>query len=61
MRDNSADNFIPTLQTVGNMVTLVTLLFLAFLLFIFWIANLSGTRQLPITVDAASPGPRVSA
>jgi len=52
MQDNSPDNFIPTLQTVGNMVTLVTLLFLAFLLFIFWIANLSGTRQLPpLTAD----------
>jgi len=59
VRDNSADNFIPTLQTVGNMVTLVTLLFLAFLLFIFWIANLSGTRQLPITVDADAAGARV--
>ena len=54
MPDTSADNFIPTLQTVGNMVTLVTLLFLAFLLFIFWIANLSGTRQLPVTTDAGS-------
>ena len=59
VRDNSSDNFIPTLQTVGNMVTLVTLLFLAFLLFIFWIANLSGTRQLPITVDADAAGARV--
>jgi len=36
------------------MVTLVTLLFLAFLLFIFWIANLSGTRQLPVAADAGS-------
>jgi len=51
MPDNSPDNFIPTLQTVGNMVTLATLLFLSFLLFIFWIANLSGTRQLPIAAD----------
>jgi len=55
MQDNSPDNFIPTLQTVGNMVTLVTLLFLAFLLFIFWIANLSGTRQLPPLAAARSP------
>jgi hypothetical protein len=47
MKDNSADNFIPTLQTVGNMVTFATLLFLAFLLFIFWIANLSGVKQVP--------------
>jgi len=55
MQDNSPDNFIPTLQTVGNMVTLVTLLFLAFLLFIFWIANLSGTRQLPPLAADRSP------
>lgn len=47
MKDNSPDNFIPPLQTVGNMVTAITLLFLIFVLFIFWIANLSGTRQLP--------------
>ena len=47
MKDNSPDNFIPPLATVGNVVTGVTLLFLVFLLFIFWIANLSGTRQAP--------------
>jgi hypothetical protein len=47
MKDNSADNFIPTLQHVGNMVTLVTVLFLIFLLFIFWVANLSGVKQVP--------------
>jgi len=47
MKDNSPDNFIPTLATVGNMVTGITLLFLAFVLFIFWIANLSGSRQVP--------------
>jgi cytochrome bd-type quinol oxidase subunit 1 len=47
MKDNSPDNFIPALATVGNVVTGVTLLFLVFLLFIFWIANLSGTRQVP--------------
>ena len=47
MKDNSPDNFIPPLATVGNMVTGITLLFLAFVLFIFWISNLSGTRQLP--------------
>ena len=54
MPDNSPDNFIPTMQTVGNMVTLVTFLFLAFLLFIFWIANLSGTRQLPLSAGRSS-------
>jgi cytochrome bd-type quinol oxidase subunit 1 len=47
VKDNSADNFIPTLQHVGNMVTFVTMLFLMFLLFIFWVANLSGVKQVP--------------
>ena len=47
MKDNSADNFIPTLQHVGNMVTFTTVLFLIFLLFIFWVANLSGVKQVP--------------
>jgi cytochrome bd-type quinol oxidase subunit 1 len=51
MKDNSADNFIPTLQTVGNMVTFATVLFLCFLLFIFWIANLSSTRQITPAVE----------
>ncbi len=48
MKDNSADNFIPTLQHVGNMVTFVTVLFLMFLLFIFWVANLSSVKQVPV-------------
>ena len=52
MKDNSPDNFIPELATVGNMVTGITLLFLTFVLFIFWIANLSGTRQLPPVAQA---------
>ena len=47
VKDNSVDNFIPTLQHVGNMVTFVTVLFLMFLLFIFWIANLSDVKQVP--------------
>jgi hypothetical protein len=47
MKDNSADNFIPTLKHVGNMVTFTTVLFLMFLLFIFWVANLSGVKQVP--------------
>jgi hypothetical protein len=51
MKDNSPDNFIPPLQTVGNMVTAVTLLFLVFVLFIFWIANLSDTKQVPPATD----------
>jgi cytochrome bd-type quinol oxidase subunit 1 len=52
--NNSPDNFIPTLQTVGNMVTLATVLFLLFLLFIFWVANLSSTTQIPPIPDDKS-------
>ncbi len=45
MKDNSPDNFIPTIGYAGNMMTGVTLLFLLFVLFIFWISHLYGTRQ----------------
>jgi len=45
MKDNSPDNFIPTIGYAGNMMTGVTLLFLVFVLFIFWIANLSTQKQ----------------
>jgi cytochrome bd-type quinol oxidase subunit 1 len=61
MKDNSADNFIPTLQTVGNMVTFATVLFLIFLLFIFWIANLSSVNQIPpIAASGRVPGEAVA-
>jgi len=39
MKDNSPDNYIPTIGYAGNMVTLVTVLFLLGLLFMFWIAD----------------------
>lgn len=45
MKDNSVDNFIPTIAYAGNMITLVTILFLLCVLFMFWVANLSGSRQ----------------
>ncbi len=45
MKDNSPDNFIPTIGYAGNMITIVTVLFLLFVLFMFWIANLSATKQ----------------
>ncbi|MCP4285104.1 MAG: cytochrome ubiquinol oxidase subunit I [Gammaproteobacteria bacterium] len=45
MKDNSPDNFIPTIGYAGNMITLVTVLFLLCVLFMFWVANLSATRQ----------------
>jgi cytochrome bd-type quinol oxidase subunit 1 len=45
MKDNSPDNFIPTIGYAGNMITLVTVLFLLCVLFMFWIASLDGKRQ----------------
>ncbi len=45
MKDNSPDNFVPSIGYAGNMMTIVTILFLAMVLFIFWIASLSETRQ----------------
>jgi len=45
MKDNSPDNFIPTIGYAGNMITLVTVLFVLCVLFMFWVANLSSTRQ----------------
>lgn len=45
MKDNSPDNFIPTIGYAGNMITLVTVLFLLFVLFMFWVANLSSSKQ----------------
>jgi len=45
MKDNSPDNFIPTIGYAGNMITLVTILFVLFVLFMFWIANISGIKQ----------------
>lgn len=45
MKDNSADNFVPSIGYAGNMMTIVTILFLGMVLFIFWIASLSETRQ----------------
>ena len=47
MKDTSPDNFIPTIGYAGNMMTIVTVMFVLFVLFIFWIANLSGTKQIP--------------
>jgi hypothetical protein len=45
MKDNSPDNFIPTIGYVSNMVTILTVTFLLVVLFIFWIASLGESRQ----------------
>lgn len=58
MKDNSPDNYIPAIGYAGNMVTLVTVLFIIFVLFVFWIANLSGQKQIPPqpAIDSAVSG-----
>ena len=54
MKDNSPDNFIPTIGYAGNMITIVTVLFLLCVLFMFWVASLSATKQpRPIEGGAA--------
>lgn len=45
MKDNSPDNFVPSIGYAGNMMTIVTILFLGMVLFIFWIASLSESKQ----------------
>ncbi len=45
MKDNSPDNYIPTIGHAGNMMTIVTVLFLLFVLFIFWVASLADKKQ----------------
>ncbi len=55
MKDNSPDNFIPTMAYAGNMITLVTVLFLLCVLFMFWVASLSGMKQgNPVSTAQAS-------
>jgi len=44
MKDNSPDNFIPSVGYAGNMITIVTVFFFISVLFIFWIAALGDKR-----------------
>ena len=55
MKDNSPDNFIPSIGYAGNMMTVVTVLFVLIVLFIFWIASLDKGRQIAL-LDPAQPG-----
>jgi len=45
MKDNSPDNFIPSIGYAGNMMTIATIAFLLVTLFIFWIASLGSSKQ----------------
>ena len=55
MKDNSPENYIPTIGHAGNMMTVVTVLFLLLVLFIFWIASFSVTKEIPDAVPAERP------
>jgi len=46
VKDNSVDNFIPSIGHAGNMMTIATISFVLVILFIFWVASLSNTKQI---------------
>ena len=52
IKDNSVDNFIPSIGYAGNMTTLATMAFFLLVLFIFWIASLGDSRQSQPQLDA---------
>ena len=43
----SPEAYIPTIGTVGNMITVLTVGFMAILVFIFWLSKLGTTVQSP--------------
>ena len=45
MKDNSPENYIPTLGDAGNTITAITLGFMAIMVFVFWLSRLGATRQ----------------
>lgn len=47
MKDASADAYIPTIGSAGNMITVVTLAFMAVIVFVFWLSQLGATVQVP--------------
>ena len=52
MKDNSPENYIPTLSDAGNVITAITLGFMAIMVFVFWLSRLGQTKQKG-TEDAA--------
>jgi len=52
MKDNSPENYIPTLADAGNVITAITLGFMAIMVFVFWLSRLGQTKQKG-TEDAA--------
>ncbi len=45
MKDNSPENYIPTLGDAGNTITAITLGFMAIMVFVFWLSRLGVTKQ----------------
>jgi cytochrome d ubiquinol oxidase subunit I len=45
MKDNSPENYIPTLGDAGNTITGITLAFMAVMVFVFWLSRLGQTKQ----------------
>ena len=45
MKDNSPENYIPTLGDAGNTITAITLGFMAIMVFVFWLSRLGATKQ----------------
>lgn len=53
MKDNSVDNFIPSIGHAGNMMTIATVAFVLVILFIFWVASLSNSKQIRPQLEPA--------
>ena len=45
MKDNSPENYIPTLADAGNTITGITLGFMAIMIFVFWLSQLGKAKQ----------------
>ncbi|MDQ7069388.1 MAG: cytochrome ubiquinol oxidase subunit I [Rhodobacterales bacterium] len=45
MKDNSPENYIPSLGDAGNTITAITLGFMAIMVFVFWLSRLGATKQ----------------
>ncbi len=56
MKDNSPDNYIPSIGHAGNMMTIVTVLFVLIVLFIFWIASLDKSKQIELSESMQAGG-----
>ena len=52
MKDNSPENYIPTLGDAGNTITGITLAFMAVMVFVFWLSRLGQTKQKGAEPDA---------